>query len=182
MLVYGESIGDDDCKLNIDNQTTNFIVAFFGFFPHNIHERFEKFLDSLEIDEIADHGETDISNFSLNGRYGVEAYNAVDRRTFDVTIVLPKTFKSEMQARYWLNEKIKKSYYMSIADFCDIEVLDGDKLIELINERVLFQKKRNLLKDNLKKEIESLREKMIQKYCEDENDINFINSKLDRLK
>lgn len=182
MLVYGESIGDDDCKLNIDNQTTNFIVAFFGFFPHNIHDRFVSFLESLDIEEIADNGDVDVSNFVLNGSYAVEAYNVVDRRTFDITIVLPKTFNSEMQARYWLNEKIKESDYMSLADFSDIEVIDGDKLVELINERVMFKKKQELLEDNLKKEIESLREKMIQKYCEDENDINFINSKLDRLK
>ncbi len=182
MLVYGESIGDDDCKLNIDDKTTNFIISFFGFFSHNLHERFENFLDSLEIDEIADHGEVDISNFSLNGKYCLEAYNAVDRRTFDVTIVLPKTFNSEIKARFWLNGKIKESPYMSLADFCDIQVLDGDKLVDLINQRIMLAKKKKLLEDKLKEGVESLRLNMIEQYCEDENDINFINSKLDCLK
>lgn len=56
------------------------------------------------------------SSFKLNGKYALEAYDCTDRRTFDTTIIVPKTFTNRKEALEWFNQKVKDSHYMKLTD------------------------------------------------------------------
>lgn len=86
MLIFEEDTDEKNWKFNVTKKTQNYLIAFFGFFPHSIHDRYISFLEYLDIKEVA--GKSDIwsSFFNLNSQYALEAYNCSDRRTFDVQL------------------------------------------------------------------------------------------------
>tara|TARA_B100000700_G_C15044950_1_gene857403 strand:+ start:1428 stop:1889 length:462 start_codon:yes stop_codon:yes gene_type:complete len=151
MLVFNEEVGEKDCPFNITENTKQFIVGFFGFFPHSIHDRFVKFLKSLEVKDVAGQRGVDINLFSLNGDYAIEAYDMVDRRTFDTTTILPKIFNTEEEAKEWLHKKIKESDFILMSEILEIEVIDADKFIDSVNTIIELDSKEKLIKQRIKK-------------------------------
>lgn len=169
MIVFNQEVGEKDCSFNVTTNTKKYIVGFFGFFPHSITNRFVKFLESLEIKEIAGHSDFDISLFSLNGDYGIDGYNMNDRRTFDTTIILPKTFNTEQEAKEWLDIKIKKSDFILKSEISEIQVLDADKFIDYLNTLIEFDNKETLIKKRVQKEMNAIKEKLLLEYSDDED-------------
>lgn len=166
MLIYNGELGEDDCEVNPDSTTKRFLVAFFGFYRHDIAEDFNEFLKELEFDDMLDHGK-DLNNFKLDGNFGLEAYNCYDRRTFDVTIIVPKTFTSEQAALDWFNAKIKESDHIKKSEICEIGVIDADKLIPCINARIDYATKVKSIDDAFKSNIQVLKQKMLDDFKHD---------------
>lgn len=166
MIIYNEELGDKDCEVNPDSTTKRFLVAFFGFYPHEIAKDFNKFLKELEFDDILDYRK-DLNNFKLDGKFGLEAYNCCDRRSFDVTIIVPKTFASEQAALDWFNKKVKDSDYIKKSEICEIDVLDADKLIPVIKAKIDYDTKVKNIKDAFEVNIEALKQKMLDDFKHD---------------
>lgn len=177
MIIYNQEVGKKDCDFNTTPQTTNFIVGFFGFFKHDIHERFVKFLENCDIDEIAGQSGFDDSLFELNGRYGLQVYDCCDRRTFDVSILFPHTFDSKESALNWFHEKIQHSEYMLKSEFDYIEVVDGDKIIEKISKINDYKNKRNFINEQFELEMNKAKENLLNKFGKDSDYIQLINDK-----
>lgn len=166
MLIYNGELGEDDCEVNPDSTTKSFLVAFFGFYRHDIAEDFNQFLKELEFDDMLDHGK-DLNNFKLDGKFGLEAYNCYDRRTFDVTIIIPKTFTSEQAALDWFNAKIKESDHIKKSEICEIGVIDADKLLTVLNLRINYDTKVKSIEEAFKSNIEALKQKMLDDFKHD---------------
>lgn len=166
MLIYNSELGEDDCEVNPDSTTKRFLVGFFGFYRHDIADDFNKFLKELEFKKIIDsHG--DLRDFKLDGKFGLEAYNCCDRRTFDVTIIVPKTFTSEQAALDWFNKKVKDSDHIKKSEICEIGVLDADKLIPVLNSEIDYDTKVKDIEEAFKVNIQALKQKMLDDFKHD---------------
>jgi hypothetical protein len=142
MLIDGYCSEEDEKRdfiFKVTNETKKFIISFFGFYPHSLAEDFHLFLESLEVQEIigSSFDQSLMScDYSLDGDFGYECYNMSDRRTFDVGIVLQKTFVSEDAANKWFNDKIKNSDDIRLKDISEILVIDGDKFIAYLDDSI----------------------------------------------
>ena len=181
MIIYNEELGDKDCAVNPDSTTKRFLVAFFGFYRHDIADDFNKFLKELEFKKIID-GRGDLSDFKLDGKFGLEAYNCCDRRTFDVTIIVPKTFTSEQAALDWFNQKLKDSDHIKKSEICEIGVLDADKLIPVINAEIDYDTKVKSIEDAFKLNIEALKKKMLNDFNHDPDYAAIIDNNFRQIK
>lgn len=181
MIIYNEDLGDEDCDVNPDSTTKRFLVAFFGFYRHDIAEDFNKFLKELEFKKIID-GRGDLRDFKLDGKFGLEAYHCCDRRTFDVTIIVPKTFASEKEALNWFNKKVKDSDHIKKTEICEIGVLDADKLIPVINAEIDYDTKVKSIEDAFKVNIEALKQKMLDDFNHDPDYAAIINNNFRQIK
>lgn len=97
----------------------------------------------------------------------MEAYNCYDRRTFDVTIIIPKTFTSEQAALDWFNAKIKESDHIKKSEICEIGVIDADKLLTVLNLRINYDTKVKSIEEAFKSNIEALKQKMLDDFKHD---------------
>jgi hypothetical protein len=135
MIIDGICSEGDDFIFKVTDNTKKFIVSFFGFYPHSMSEDFHSFLETLEVEEVIGSS-FDKSlmkcDFSLDGDFGYECYDCCDRRTFDVGIVLQKTFDTENEANQWFLEKVKNSDDIRKKDICEILIIDADKFIEYL--------------------------------------------------
>ena len=181
MIIYNEELGDKDCEVNPDSTTKRFLVAFFGFYRHDIAEDFNEFLKELEFDDMLDHGK-DLNNFKLDGKFGLEAYNCYDRRTFDVTIVVPKTFISEQSALDWFSAKIKESDHIKKSEICEIGVIDADKLLLCIKTRIDYATKVKSIEDAFKSNIQALKQKMLDDFKHDSDYAAIIDKNFRQIK
>lgn len=170
MLIFGEDTDEKNCKFNVTKKTKNYLIAFFGFFPHSIHDRYISFLEYLDIKEVAGKSDICSSLFNLNSQYALEAYNCCDRRTFDVTIILPYSFKTKKEAIDWFKNKIATSKKLSEKDFCEIKVIDGDKLIKYVRDIESYKQKEDFIEDiikfNLSKCIRQLKSELLNDYTD----------------
>ena len=166
MLIYNEELGDKNCKVNPDSNTKNLLVGFFGFYRHDIAEDFNKFLCELEFDDIIDHSK-DLNDFKLDGKFGLEVYNCCDRRTFDVTLIVPKTFTTAQEALDWFNSKVKNSDHIKKSEICEIGVIDGDKLLISLKYKIDYQSKVEIIDKVFKSNIKALRLKMLEDFKQD---------------
>ncbi len=149
MILFNKELGEKDCSLNPDVNTNKYLLAFFGFYKHHIKDDFNSFLKEVGVEKT---GYIDLKNeFKLNGSYALEAYNVCDRRTFDITLILPKTFENEAEAIDWFNNKLKESDYMKKSEISEIGVLDADKLLNFIEEELSYSKK----VDEISKDVEN---------------------------
>lgn len=182
MLILGKDTEDKDCIFNPTTDTKNYLIGFFGFFPHSLHDRFYDFLDSLEIQGIAGQENVCYSEFNLNGQYAVEVYNCCDRRTFDSTIILPYSFKTKQEALDWFDCKIAESKILSKKDFCDIEAIDGDNFLQHIREIIDYKLKKEFISDIIKYELNNmileLDNKLSEEYEHDSDYIKIIKLKI----
>lgn len=181
MLIYNEDLGEDGCKLNVNSNTDTFVIGFFGFFPHHIADDLNNFLGELGVKNIIDK-DKDLKHFKLNGTSAVEGYNCCDRRTFDVTIILPKSFASEQAAIDWLNQKLEESNYINKRDISEIGVMDADALFALFDEEMAYDKKIKTIDDTFKQSIEDLKKQMLANFSHDPEYSYIINSKFDQIR
>lgn len=181
MLVYNEELGEDGCRLNVTSNTDTFVIGFFGFFPHHMDESLNKFLSEIAVKKIIT-GDKDLKKFKLDGKYAVEGYNCCDRRTFDVTIILPKAFSSEQSAIDWLNQKLKDSDYINKRDISEIGVMDADALFALFAEEMAYDDKVKTIDDAFKQSIEDLKKQMLANFSHDPDYTYIINSKFDQIR
>lgn len=181
MLIYNEDLGEDGCRLNVTSNTKTFLVGFFGFYPHDMANYFNKFLGELGVKKIIDDAK-DLKKFVLDGKYAVEGYNICDRRTFDVTIILPKTFTSEQSAIDWLNKKLKDSDYINKHDISEMGVMDADELFLLFDEAMSYENKVKMIDDTFKQNIEELKEKMLADFSHDPELSHIIKNKFDQIR
>lgn len=176
MIIYNKELGEKDCEFNKDKNTKQFLIAFFGFYNHNIYEDFQNFLVELDIKK--DLKEADkLVNFKLDGNYALEAYNVCDRRTFDVTMVLPKVFLSKQEALDWFNNKVKESDYIKKSEINEIDVLDGDKLISYLNKEIAYNTKVQNLDKIFKERIQELQQNLLEEFKEDSDYKEIIKNK-----
>lgn len=181
MLVYNEDLGEDGCRLNVTSETKTFLVGFFGFYPHDIADYFNKFLEELGVKKIIDD-DKNLKKFKLDGKYAVEGYNVCDRRTFDVTIILPKTFTSEQSAIDWLKQKLKDSDYINKNDVSEIGVMDAEALFALFDEEMAYDNKVKMIDDTFKQSIEDLKKQMLANFSHDPEYSYIIDSKFNQIR
>lgn len=181
MLIYNEDLGEDGCKLNVNSNTDTFVIGFFGFFPHHIADYFNKFLGELGVKNLIDK-DKDLKHFKLDGTSAVEGYNCCDRRTFDVTIILPKSFASEQAAIDWLNQKLEESNYINKRDISEIGVMDADALFDLFDRQTDYDNKVKMIDDTFKQSIEDLKKKMLADFSNDSTYSHIINSKFNQIR
>lgn len=176
MIVYNEELGDKDCELNTDKNTKKFLIAFFGFYNHNISEDFENFLIELDIKKnLKEEGK--LIKFKLDSNYALEAYNICDRRTFDVTMILPKVFENKQEALNWFNSKVKQSDYIKKSEISEVDVLDGDKLISYLNKEIAYDTKVKNFEKVFNEKIKELKQKMLEEFSQDEDYKEIIKNK-----
>lgn len=170
MLIFEEDTDEKNCNFNVTKKTQNYLIAFFGFFPHSIHDRYISFLEYLDIKEVAGKSDVCSSFFNLDSQYALEAYNCCDRRTFDVTIILPYSFKTKKEAIDWFKNKITTSKKLSEKDFCEIKVIDGDKLIKYVRYIELYKQKEDFIEDivkfNLNESLTKLKSELLNDYTD----------------
>lgn len=166
MILYNQELGEQECEFNISETTQKYLVSFFGFYPHNISHDFNNFLRELEFKDIIDK-EDKLVNFKLDGDWGLEAYAVYDRRTFDVAIILPKTFSSEQEALDWFNKKVKDSDYIKKSEIDEIDVLDGEKLLPFLNKIIDYKSKVKNIDQAFKQNIKDLKKQMLDNYSQD---------------
>lgn len=176
MLLYNEELGTEDCKINPDSTTKQFLVAFFGFYKHHIADDFENFIRELGMKNVIDKS-ANFDTFSLDGNLGLEAYNCCDRRTFDVTIIVPKTFTSEVEALNWFNTKVKDSNFIKKSEICEIGVVDAEKLLIFLGVKIDYRKKVKAIDDAFTENIKLLKESMLAEFKNDDDFKEIINSK-----
>lgn len=181
MLIYNEDLGEDGCRLNVTSDTKTFLVGFFGFYPHDMANYFNKFLEELGVKHIIDN-DRDLKKFKLDGKYAVEGYNVCDRRTFDVTIILPKTFTTEQSAVDWLKQKLKDSDYINKKDVSEIGVMDADALFTLFDDEMAYDNKIKMIDDTFKQSIEDLKKQMLANFSHDSTYIDIINRKFEQIR
>ncbi len=182
MLIFQHDTDDEDCIFNPTIDTKNYLVGFFGFFPHSLHERFYSFIQSLDIIDIAGTEGISRSNFNLNSQYAIEVYNCCDRRTFDLTLILPYSFTTKEEALDWFNNKLANSKKLSEEDFSEIEVIDGDKLVQHIRKIEEYKLKKEFIADIIKFDLNNmiveLENKLLEDYKHDSDYIKIIKSKI----
>lgn len=177
MLIFNQELGEKDCDFNPDVETKNFLVSFFGFYSHHIADDFEKFLGELGIKKVINDTS---SSFKLNGKYALEAYDCTDRRTFDTTIIVPKTFTNKKEALEWFNQKVKDSHYMKLSEISEIDVIDGDKLFPYLSKESEYEAKVKEIDDVFKKKIQKLKAKMLEDFNHDSDYESIIEQRFNR--
>jgi len=186
MIIFGHDTEAEYCIFNPTNDTKNYLVGFWGFFPHSLHERFYSFVESLDIIDIAGTEGICRSNFNLNSKYAIEAYNCCDRRTFDLTIILPYSFKTKEEALDWFNNKLSNSKKLSEEDFSDIEVIDGDKLLQHIRKIEEYKHKKEFISDiiqyDLNNMIVELENKLLEAHKHDQDYTKIIKSEIENYR
>lgn len=191
MILFNQELGEKDCEFNVDSNTKQFLISFFGFYRHDISKDFYEFLTEIGIKEIV-HIENNKKPFQLNGSYSLEAYNACDRRSFDLTLVLPKVFYSVNDAIEWFNTKVKDSEYIKKSEINEVQVLDADKLFNFINQEFEYNEKVEIISKEVIKKINEFKMDLLDDLYKDpkyanNNDYkamikNTINNKFDLLK
>lgn len=179
MILFNQELGEKDCEFNIDDNTKTFLVSFFGFYPHSLHNDLMSFLEELGMNHLSDCSKNE---FALNKDYLLEAYNVCDRRTFDLAIIVPTVFSSKNEALDWFNDKLTKTQHLRTKDICEIDILDGDKLMTFIDKQVAYTKKLDQFNSILDAELEQLKQDLMQKYCTDKDYSRLINDKFRNLK
>lgn len=164
MIIYNKYLGEEGCDFNVTKKTENFLVSFFGFYSHHINEDFNNFLEELNIKEVINGYPEKENDFKINGRNALEVYNCCDRRTFDVTIVLPTLFESEQDAIEWFNEKVKESDYIKKAEISEIAALDADELMLFLDKKREYKKKEKHIKNAFKQGMLDLKKTMLNDY------------------
>jgi len=177
MILFNQEIGDKDCEFNTDANTKNFLVSFFGFYPHHIAEDLNKFIAELGIKDIIDNVNKSTNTFKLDGDFGIEGYNVCDRRTFDVAIVVPKVFSTKKEALDWFNSKIKDSDFIKRSEINELDVLDGDKLITFLNAELEYGKKVKIIDIEFKNNLEAMKKTMLEQFSHDKDYKQIINQK-----
>jgi hypothetical protein len=178
MILFNQELGEKDCEFNIDSNTKTFLVSFFGFYPHNLHEDLMSFLKELGMNHLSDYSKNE---FKLNKDSLLEAYNVCDRRTFDLAIIVPTVFSSKNEALDWFNDKLKNTQHIRPKDICEIDILDGDKLITWLDKRIVHLQKVEQFELILEDELEQLKNNLLQKYCTDKDYSRLIQDKFNRL-
>lgn len=49
MILFNQELDQKGCEFNVDSNTKEFLISFFGFYSHNIAGDFEKFLKEIGI-------------------------------------------------------------------------------------------------------------------------------------
>jgi len=178
MLLFNQELGEKDCEFNIDSNTKTFLVSFFGFYPHNLHADLMSFLEELGMNNLSNYSKKE---FELNKDSLLEAYNVCDRRTFDLTIVVPTVFSTKKGALDWFNDKINTTNHIRKKDICEIDVLDGDKLITWLRNKISHLEKVQKFESVLKDEIDYFKNELLQKYCNDKDYSMVIEKKFQKL-
>lgn len=169
MIIYNKELGEEGCGFNVTKKTENFLVSFFGFYNHYIHEDFNNFLRELNIKEVINGYPEKENDFKINGGNALEVYNCFDRRTFDVTIVLPTLFESEKDAIEWFNEKVKESDYIKKAEISEVAALDADELMLFLDKKREYKKKEKHIKNAFKQGMLDLKKTMLNDYPDKES-------------
>lgn len=185
MLIYGKELRKEDCPFNVDKDTKQFLISFFGFYNHNISNDFNQFLKELEIKKSTGYMGNEPESFKLNGDYGFEAYDCSDRRTFDLTIVLPQVFTSKEDALDWFHNKVNNSEFINLKQICEIDVVDAEKLFLFLNIKQNYLNKidtiENAFNIEFKNSMNLLQQKMLEDFKDDEEYKRIIKSKFDSI-
>lgn len=166
MLVFGQSVEDleEECDFRITKDTTNFLVGFFGFYPYAAARKFESFILEAGSKDIANHDKIKNECFVLNGELCIEVHEQCGSGTFDISIILPKTFKTEKEALNWFKRKLKESKNLSESDICSINVIDGDKLIDFIKKETSIENKKSKAKAEIEEELKNFKKVLLESY------------------
>lgn len=182
MLIFEHDTYDKDCIFNPTNDTKNYVVCFFGFFPHSLRNRLCSFLESIDIIDVAGANDVCSSLFKLEDKYAIEAYEACSRKKFDVSIVLPYTFTGIEEAQEWFNQKVSNSRYISHNDLAEFAVIDGDTFIEYLRKTESENKKEEfidqVIKDNLNQMVFDLERELLKEYNQDSHYAELIQLKI----
>lgn len=180
MLIFDQDLEDLErrCEFRVTKNTKNFLVCFFGFYPYSISNRFESFILETGVVDLANHHKIGMECFELNGDLGIEVHDQCGGGTFDPSIVLPQTFKSEEDALNWFDKKLKDSINLSKNEICSINVLDGDKLIRFIERKISKKNKKNTAKTEINKEIKEFKKSLLEKYQSNKIAVELIHKKI----
>lgn len=182
MILYNQELGDEDCDFNLDKNTKQFLVSFFGFYRHDIRDDFNSFLKEIGIKNIIEDVEESTNDFKLNGNNALEAYNMYDRRTFDITLILPKVFSNKQDAIDWFTQKVKESEYIKKSEITEIDVLDADKLFDFLYKELNYAKKVKNIYTEFDKRIIELKQNMLNDFSNDPDFKRIIEERFERLK
>lgn len=182
MLIFEHDTKDKDCIFNPTSETKNYLIGFFGFFSHSLHENFYSFLQSLDILAIAGTDDISYSEFYLNSQYAIETYNCCDRRTFDLTIILPHSFTTKEEALNWFTDKIVTTKKLLETNFSEINVIDGDKFLEYLKKIEDYKQKNEFISDIIKYDLNNmiieLENKLLKDHEHDPDYTKIIKSKI----
>lgn len=167
MLVLNQDTQEEGCTFRISQKTKNYLIAFFGFYEHDMYENFNEFLSELGIDKISNS--ENLETFEMGNSYALEAYSGCDRRTFDVTIILPHNFEKKEEALSWFTSKVKNSDYMVKKKISEIDVLDGDKLLASIKKEINHTNKTEMINNMFKEEMIILKNRMLESFEDKES-------------
>lgn len=168
MLVLDVDTDEKNSKFNVTNSTTNFVIGFFGFYKYYMASRFERFLKSTDVKDVANHDKNPIDLFTLDGNYALEAHDQSGGGTFDPTIILPKTFNSEKEALDQFNDKLSNQIHLSKSEIFSIKVLDGDEILKEVKKEVSNNKTKNLIINEIKEKLKTLKKEMLKEHSVDE--------------
>lgn len=167
MLVLNQDTQEEGCTFRISQKTKNYLIAFFGFYEHDMYENFNEFLSELGIDKVSNS--ENLETFEMGNGYALEAYSGCDRRTFDVTIILPHNFETKEEALSWFSSKVKNSDYMVKNKISEIDVLDGDKLLASIKKEINHTNKIKIINNMFKEEMIILKNRMLESFEDKES-------------
>lgn len=162
MVIFNIDTDEENCCFIPTEKTKTFIVGFFGFFPFSISDEFNDLLKSLGTTDMIKSFTQDI-NFELDGVNGFLVHCQSGRKTFDFSVVLPKTFISELDAIEWFN----KTSTLPLSFFDSIKVFDGDVFIDYIKKSKKYNDKTTYIKNEITKNLKLLKEKMINDFKSD---------------
>lgn len=177
MILFNVCTKDED-TFKIDNNTKNFVVAIFGFFPYQMQEEVDSFLEKeLQTEKTLKYEDCLDFTTNINSMYkSLIGYNCVGGGTYDEAYLITKSFDSEIEAREFIEKKIKSSDYVTKRMFTDIEVLDADKVNSYLKKEVEYsnvkKEKENLLDQEMAQFILHLKDK----YKDDKEFLNVLNS------
>ncbi len=167
MIIYGQDLEDKSCEFSQDLNTKKFLVSFFGFYSHNIEDDFKNFLKEIGIKDTIRNVEDYKEKFQLDGINALEAYNMYDRRTFDLSLILPKVFSSKDEAIGWFKNKIKESDYMKMSEIDEINVLDADKLLIFLEKLFNYENKIKSINKEINNKLAELKINLMKEYSSD---------------
>lgn len=160
MLFFNKCTENSD-TFSVDEDTEDFCIGVFGFFPHNMADNLSSFL----MEDLNVSCAITMKSFKFGGNKYLKGYSVCDRRTFDESYVFPMIFESKDSALGFINSAISKSEWVSEDTFSDIVVLDAYKVSEFVAAMIDKENAKKNAEELLKEELKMFRAKLRQKYA-----------------